>query len=287
MTKEQFLDNVNYYPYFSKGENREEIKARLATIWDMGLSELGNGQFGIKDVMSGLYIEMIWRYSNKEFAEYIEWVQSIIDKNTYKPDAVPSVITGNKIIAKYLGYEYVPHNNTEGKKAGWWKIGTTREQQVIAGMAHDTVITLGRSHNDLKFYHDWNALMDAIEVIEKDGETDKEYGNHVDVTTSYCRVGNISIDRKIAYPHLNKQQAAWLAVVRYCKQKNDLRDKAAENQCDGCKAGYPIGLNNMHLMPYPSGSMVCQKDKYELDFKVEWDGSKTYGFIKMPDQEKE
>jgi hypothetical protein len=230
---------------------------------------------------------MVWRYSDKEFNDYMQWVQSLIDNNTYNPNTVPSVITGNKIIAKYLGYEYIPHNNTEDKKAGWWKIGTTREQQVIAGMAHDTIITLGRSHNDLRFYSDWNALMDAIEVIEKDGETDKEYGNHVDVTTSYCRVGKISIDLKIEYPHLNKHQAAWLAVVRYCKQQNDLRDQAVENQCDGCKAGYPIGLNNMHVVPYPSGSMICQKQKYELDYKVEQDGSKTYGFIKMPDEEKE
>lgn len=199
-------------------------------------------------------------------------------------NTIPSVITGNKIIAKYLGYEYVPYNNTEGKKAGWWKIGVKPSNNPIFTTLHiDKKWYLGRSNNDLKFYDDWNALHDAIEVIEKDGETDKEYGNHVDVTTSYCRVGKITIDLKIAYPHLTKKQAAWLAVVRYCQQKNEANDK---NQCDGCKAGYPIE-NGLHVVPYPSGSMVCQKHKYELDFKVEQDGSKTYGFIIMPDEEKE
>lgn len=264
MTKEQFLGNVNYYPYFSKEENREEIKDRLATIWDMGLSDLGNGQFGIKDVMSGLYIEMIWRYTNKEFTDYMEWTKDLIDKNTYKPDAVPSVITGNKIIAKYLGYEYIPHNNTEGKKAGWWKIDTTREQQVIANMANDNIITLGRSHNDLKFYHDWNALHNAIEVIEKDGEIPDSYGTSVTIHSRYCSVGDIVIDRDMGqYEHLNKQQAAWLAVVRYCQQNNETKNNTTENinQCDGCNAGYPVE-NGIHIVDYPSGSMVCQKNKY-------------------------
>lgn len=197
---------------------------------------------------------------------------------------VPSVITGNKIIAKYLGYEYIPHNNTEDKKAGWWKIGTTREQQIIDRMGNCNLLTLGRSHNDLRFYHDWNALHNAIEVIEKGGETPYSYGTNVDISTTYCKVDYIIIDRKEEkYAHLDKRQAAWLAVVLYCQQKNDIRDKVAENQCDGCKAGYPIGSNNMHLIPYPSGSMVCQKDKYELDFKVERDGSKTYGFVLSTD----
>lgn len=193
-------------------------------------------------------------------------------------NTIPSVITGNKIIATYLGLEYIPYNNTEGKKAGWWKIGVKPSTNDIFTARHiDKKWYLGRSHNDLRFYDDWNALMDAIEVIEKDGETDKEYGNHVDVTTSYCRVGKITIDLKIEYPHLTKKQAAWLAVVRYCEQANP-RHKTI-NQCDGCVAGYPVDENGLHIVPYPSGSMVCQANKYKPDYKVERDGSKTFGFI--------
>lgn len=33
------------------------------------------------------------------------------------------------------------------------------------------------------------------------------------------------------------------------------------NQCDGCNAGYPVE-NGIHKVPYPSGSMVCQKHIY-------------------------
>lgn len=37
----------------------------------------------------------------------------------------------------------------------------------------------------------------------------------------------------------------------------------AKNQCDGCNAGYPIDENGLHIVPYPSGTMVCQKNKYQ------------------------
>lgn len=38
-----------------------------------------------------------------------------------------------------------------------------------------------------------------------------------------------------------------------------------ENQCDGCKAGYPV-KDGVHKVPYPSGSMVCQAKKYSKLF---------------------
>ena len=43
----------------------------------------------------------------------------------------------------------------------------------------------------------------------------------------------------------------------------------SENQCDGCNAGYPVDEHGIHHVPYPSGSMVCQKNKYnnETDSK--------------------
>lgn len=55
--------------------------------------------------------------------------------------------------------------------------------------------------------------------------------------------------------------------------KSNIRDVSAEeidkmvnnakNQCDGCNAGYPIDENGLHRVPYPSGTMVCQKTKYQ------------------------
>jgi hypothetical protein len=39
--------------------------------------------------------------------------------------------------------------------------------------------------------------------------------------------------------------------------------KQTGNQCDGCQAGYPVNANGNHLVPYPSGSMWCEKDRYK------------------------
>jgi uncharacterized protein YegL len=35
-----------------------------------------------------------------------------------------------------------------------------------------------------------------------------------------------------------------------------------KNQCDECAAGYPVNEQGIHVVPYPSGSMVCQRNKY-------------------------
>lgn len=40
-----------------------------------------------------------------------------------------------------------------------------------------------------------------------------------------------------------------------------------ENQCDGCKSGYPL-RDGIHHVPYPSGSMSCQKHKYTKPVKA-------------------
>ena len=45
------------------------------------------------------------------------------------------------------------------------------------------------------------------------------------------------------------------------------KPKANMNQCDGCMAGYPVDKNGNHIVPYPSGSMGCQRDKYETPKK--------------------
>lgn len=65
--------------------------------------------------------------------------------------------------------------------------------------------------------------------------------------------------------------------------------KATENQCDGCNAGYPIDGEGRHIIPYPSGSMACQKLKYteilNKLFKLQ-DGLKSAGAIlRLPKEE--
>lgn len=41
--------------------------------------------------------------------------------------------------------------------------------------------------------------------------------------------------------------------------------KENKNQCDGCQAKHPL-VNGYHQAPYPSGIMICQKEKYKVNF---------------------
>jgi hypothetical protein len=70
----------NYYDH-SKPELKERTKQRLAEIANCGMIEVAYGQFGYKGITSGLYIEMIWSYSDDDFKEYIDWARELINQN--------------------------------------------------------------------------------------------------------------------------------------------------------------------------------------------------------------
>ena len=60
---------------------KTRTKKRISEIEECGMSEVGIAQFGYKDVMSGLYIEKVWHYSDEEFKDYMDWAKSLIDKH--------------------------------------------------------------------------------------------------------------------------------------------------------------------------------------------------------------
>jgi len=72
------IDNQDYYEY-DKPENTERTRARLIELRDMGMTDCGNQQFGVNGIMSGLYIEMVWRYTDEEFDDYLEWVKELVE----------------------------------------------------------------------------------------------------------------------------------------------------------------------------------------------------------------
>ena len=53
----------------------ERTKERLLLIESLCMKEVSIGKFGIPSLMSGLYIEMIWNYSEDDFNSYIEWIK--------------------------------------------------------------------------------------------------------------------------------------------------------------------------------------------------------------------
>jgi hypothetical protein len=42
---------------------------------------VGIAQFGYKGVMSGLYIEKVWSYSDADFKGYMDWAKGLIAKS--------------------------------------------------------------------------------------------------------------------------------------------------------------------------------------------------------------
>jgi len=57
---------------------KERTRKRLIEMEECGMEETGFASFGYKDVMSGLYIEIVWGYSDEDFNDYMSWVKGFL-----------------------------------------------------------------------------------------------------------------------------------------------------------------------------------------------------------------
>jgi len=73
------IDRPDFY-LFDKPELKERTKKRLIEIAELGMEEVMTADFGYPKIMSGLYIEYVWHYSDKDFKSYMDWVRELIDK---------------------------------------------------------------------------------------------------------------------------------------------------------------------------------------------------------------
>lgn len=70
-----------YYDHQNPNNNNDRTRKRLQTLIDLNMIEVGNGgEFGIKGVVSGLYIERVWEWSDEDFNDYVDWVKELIIK---------------------------------------------------------------------------------------------------------------------------------------------------------------------------------------------------------------
>lgn len=78
MSEHKFdVDRKNHYEYNETKERNQRTKDRLTRMAEMGMEEVGIAQFGIAGVMSGLYIEKVWSYNDKDFDAYLKWAQDL------------------------------------------------------------------------------------------------------------------------------------------------------------------------------------------------------------------
>jgi hypothetical protein len=72
------IDRNDLYEY---DKPKDRTRKRLTEIADCGMEEVGFAQFGYKGVMSGLYIEKVWGYSDVDFKDYMGWAKGLIAKS--------------------------------------------------------------------------------------------------------------------------------------------------------------------------------------------------------------
>lgn len=81
LVKTEYLFDItrDFYDH-SKPELRDRTERRLTEIGELGMEEVMTAEFGYKGVMSGLYIEYVWNYSDEEFKDYMDWARGLIER---------------------------------------------------------------------------------------------------------------------------------------------------------------------------------------------------------------
>lgn len=77
MNKTNLHENKGFYKHNASKDHTEQTQERLKEIEALGMEEIGIASFGIKGKHSGLYLEMIWNYSEEEWLHYINWVKTL------------------------------------------------------------------------------------------------------------------------------------------------------------------------------------------------------------------
>lgn len=72
-------NNPDYY-FDLTSEMKQRTRTRILEIKSCGMSEVGYGEFGFPGIMSGLYIEKVWNYSDIDFMEYMSWAKELIKR---------------------------------------------------------------------------------------------------------------------------------------------------------------------------------------------------------------
>lgn len=113
------------------------------------------------------------------------------------------ILEGNKLIAEFLGYVYVPYTvGHSGGNPGW----VLKNYKLIDRKTPK--LFLGRTTKDLLYHTSWDWLMPVVEKIEK--------------TTAFVNIKgclvNISTIVEVSAP--TKLEAVWLAVVEFIEWYN-------------------------------------------------------------------
>jgi hypothetical protein len=74
MAKAIDVSRIDLYEY-DKPKNR--TTRRLTELSELGLEEVGIAEFGIPGMLSGLYIERVWHYTDEQWKGEINWINDV------------------------------------------------------------------------------------------------------------------------------------------------------------------------------------------------------------------
>lgn len=77
-----YLFDIEDETFYEYKKSKYRTKKRLIEMAELGMKETGIASFGIEGVMSGLYIEKVWSYSDEDFKGYMDWVKELIKEKT-------------------------------------------------------------------------------------------------------------------------------------------------------------------------------------------------------------
>ncbi|AGO49638.1 hypothetical protein Phi13:2_gp028 [Cellulophaga phage phi13:2] len=69
------IERKDLYEY---DKPKERTRKRLTEMSECGMEETGIASFGYNGIMSGLYIEKVWGYSDEDFKDYMDWAKGLI-----------------------------------------------------------------------------------------------------------------------------------------------------------------------------------------------------------------
>ena len=106
-----------------------------------------------------------------------------------------NIIEQSRLLAEYLGWKYVPHNNLEEfPKAGWWSPLTYHSSPKGDTKIGDIYYTyICRNHHELRFYNSMDWLIKVLEMLTKEDLSEYMYswercveGDEEDCETEVC-----------------------------------------------------------------------------------------------------
>jgi hypothetical protein len=131
------------------------------------------------------------------------------------------IIEGNKLIARFMGYEYFPFNENEKQlKPGWWKVDSNRERtdRKLSRNGY-----LCRKHDELRYWNEWNWLMPVVEKIIRQHESSCYFcaPGYLSSSPDMFHFGMLDDTNVTETSEGNSMiEAAWRAVVSFIKSFN-------------------------------------------------------------------